>query len=199
MLRRMGRTNFAANQSPLALPSLEPDIRLFGSIDEGLLQRFLDQSAKLPSGDGPVVIELSTVGGEADTARRLAQEVRMLRESREVFFLGKTYVYSAGITMMAAVPASNRFLTRDTVLLVHERRIERTVQLSGALRSAMAVAQDLLAELEMGHQLECRGFEELVNGSRLTADALLQRVMKKDWYMPAEEALSLGMVAGLVG
>jgi ATP-dependent Clp protease, protease subunit len=195
----MGRDNLAANQSPLALPSLEPDIRLLGGIDEGLLQRFLDQAAKLPPGEGPVVLELSTVGGAADTARRLAQEIRMLRESREVFFLGKTYVYSAGITVMAAVPAPNRFLTRDTVLLVHERRIDRTVQLTGALRSAMAVTQDLLAELEIGQQLERRGFEELVRGSQLSADALLQRLMKKDWYMPAEEALSLGLVGGLVG
>ena len=85
------------------------------------------------------------------------------------------------------------------MLLIHERRIERTVQLSGALRSAISVAQDLLAELESGQQLERRGFERLVAGSQLSAEALLERVLHKDWYMTAEEALALKLVAGLVG
>lgn len=193
----MGKNN-GHHGNPAALPSLNPDIRLIGSIDEQMLQNYLDQSGQL-QGDGPVVLELSTAGGEADTARRIAQEVRMLGQSREVFFLGKTYVYSAGITVMAAVPPSHRFLTGDTVLLIHERRMERTVQLSGALRSAMSVAQDLMAELEIGQRLERRGFEKLVEGSGLTADDLMKRVMEKDWYMPADEALSLRLVAGLVG
>lgn len=193
----MGKNN-GNNQEKYSLPRLTPDVRLIGSIDEDMLQNYLDQSAKV-EGDGPMVLELSTAGGEADTARRLAQEVRMLSQVREVFFLGKTYVYSAGITVMAAVPPSHRFLTRDTVLLLHERRMERTVQLSGALRSSVSVVQDLMAELEIGQSLERRGFEKLVEGSRLTADELLQRVMQKDWYMPADEALSLRLVAGLVG
>jgi ATP-dependent protease ClpP protease subunit len=191
-------TKTHTNGDKPVLPSLHPDIRLIGNIDENMLQNFLDQSAKL-EGDGPIVLELSTSGGEADTARRLAQEVRMLSQAREVFFLGKTYVYSAGITVMAAVPPSHRFLTRDTVLLVHERRMEKTVQLSGALRSSVAVVQDLMAELEIGQSLERKGFETLVDGSQLSVDELLDRVMEKDWYMPAEEALSLRLVAGLVG
>ena len=193
----MGKTN-SNNHGKPTLPSLKPDIRLIGTIDEDMLQNFLDQSDKV-EGDGPIVLELSTSGGEADTARRLAQEVRMLSQEREVFFLGKTYVYSAGITVMAAVPPSQRFVTRDTVLLIHERRMERTVQLSGALRSSVSVVQDLMAELESGQALERGGFEELVKGSELTADELIERVMQKDWYMSAEEALSLRLVAGLVG
>lgn len=193
----MGKSNTNDHDNP-ALPSNKPDIRLIGSIDENMLKSFLDQSAKA-EGDGPVVLELSTSGGEADTARRIAQEVHMLSQAREVFFLGKTYVYSAGITVMAAVRPSHRFLTRDTVLLLHERRLERTIQLSGALRSSVSVVQDLMAELESGQALERRGFEKLVDGSELTVEELMQRVMQKDWYMSAEEALSLHLVAGLVG
>lgn len=148
------------NQPKRKLPSLHPDVRLLGSIDEAMVQRFLDQSVAA-QGDKPLVLELSTMGGDAESARRLAEEIALLRQAREVFFLGKTYVYSAGITVMAAVPASHRFVTPDTILLVHERRLERTVQLSGALRSAIAVARDLLAELEIGQVLERRGFEQL--------------------------------------
>jgi len=189
----------AHNQDPkAALPSLKPDIRLLGGIDERMIQNFLDQSDRL-EGDGPLVLELTTMGGEADSARRLAQEIHLLGQQRELFLLGKSYVYSAGISLMAALPPSHRFLTRDTILLVHERRMDRTVQLSGALRSAIAVTKDLLAELEMGERLERRGFERLVAGSRLSADDLLRRVLERDWYMTADEALELQLVGGLVG
>jgi ATP-dependent protease ClpP protease subunit len=185
-------------ESKAALPSLKPDIRLLGGIDEQMIQNFLDQSDKL-EGDAPLVLELTSMGGEADSARRLAQEIHLLGLQRELFFLGKSYVYSAGISLMAAVPPSHRFLTRDTILLIHERRMDRTVQLAGALRSAIAVTRDLLAELEMGQQLERRGFERLVAGSQLGADELLARVLERDWYMTADEALELQLVAGLVG
>jgi ATP-dependent Clp protease, protease subunit len=180
------------------LPTLQPHVRLLGAIDEQLLQTLLDRCATL-EGDGPIVIELSTMGGEAETARRIAQEIRMLAEQREVYLLGKTYVYSAGITILAAVPPARRYLSRDTVLLVHERRFERTVQFEGALRSAMALAEDLLAELKIAQDLERRGFERFVEGSELQADALIERVLERDWYMTADEALSLKLVAGLVG
>jgi len=183
---------------PPKLPALHPDIRLLGGVDEAMLKKFLDDCEGL-AGDGPVVLELSTTGGEADTARRLAQDIRMLAQTREVFFLGKSYVYSAGITLLAAVPPTHRFLTRDTVLLIHERRFQRTLELSGALRSVIAVTQDLLAELEIGEAIERRGFDRFVEGSNLTGQALTDRVLQKDWYMTADEALSLKLVAGLVG
>lgn len=186
------------DQAKRKLPSLHPDVRLLGSIDEAMVQRFLDEAGAV-QGDKPLVLELSTMGGDAESARRLAQEIRLLRQAREVFFLGKSYVYSAGITVMAAVPSTHRFVTADTVLLVHERRIERTVQLSGALRSAIAVARDLLAELEIGQVLERRGFDELAAGSKLSGDELLQRVLEKDWYLTAGEALELGLIGGIAG
>ncbi|WP_168108083.1 ATP-dependent Clp protease proteolytic subunit [Ramlibacter lithotrophicus] len=186
------------NQGKRKLPSLHPDVRLLGSIDEAMVQRFLDQSGAA-QGDKPLVLELSTMGGDAESARRLAEEIVLLRQAREVFFLGKTYVYSAGITVMGAVPSTHRFLTPDTILLVHERRMERTVQMTGALRSAIAVARDLLAELEIGQVLERRGFEQLAAGSKLSADELLQRVLDKDWYLTAEEALELELIGGIVG
>lgn len=186
------------DQAKRRLPSLQPDIRLLGGIDEDMVQRFLDQAGAAP-GDKPLVVELSTMGGDAESARRIAQEIALLRQAREVFFLGKTYVYSAGITVMAAVASTHRFLTADTVLLVHERRMARTVQLSGALHSAIAAARDLLAELEIGQVLERRGFEQLAAGSTLTCDELLQHVLGKDWYLTAEEALELKLIGGIVG
>ena len=47
------------------LPKMAPDIRLFGKIDEQMLGEFFRQQAELPGGK-PVVMEISTSGGDAD-------------------------------------------------------------------------------------------------------------------------------------
>lgn len=66
---------------------------------------------------------MSTSGEDADIGRRLALEIRLLQQhgKGEVYFLGKSLVYSAGVTFMAAFPAAHRFLASDCALLIHER------------------------------------------------------------------------------
>lgn len=181
------------------LPSLRPDVRLFGAVDEKMLGEFFRQQADVPP-DKPVVIELSTSGGDADMGRRIGQEVRLWqeKEAREVFFLGKTFVFSAGVTVMAAVKRSHRFLTNDCELLVHERKMKKRIHLEGALRGCRSAIQDVLAEIESGQRLEHEGFAQLVVGTKLTADDVASKVMNQDWYMTAHQALEMGLVAGVV-
>ena len=52
----------------------EPAIRLYGLVDDALLGRFLEQLRHVRSQREPVVLELSTSGGDADVARRIAEE-----------------------------------------------------------------------------------------------------------------------------
>ena len=176
------------------------DIRLFGKVDDAMLRDFLGQLDMARQRPGPLLLELTTTGGDADVGRRIALEMRLLGESHgePVSFLGKTVVYSAGVTVMSGFPVARRFLSADAVLLIHERRMEKTVHFSGALRASLALARDLLAEIENGQTLECQGFEALIRGSRLTMDEVTRRVQTANWYVPAEEALRLGLVAGLI-
>jgi ATP-dependent protease ClpP protease subunit len=182
------------------LPSLIPQIRLFGTIGDNTLDEFLRQQAEARDGTKPVVIELSTSGGDADVGRRIAQELRLWqeKEGRTVFFFGKTYVYSAGITVMAAVPPSHRFLTRDCELLIHERKMQQDLKLEGALRSCRAVIQDALAQIESGQRIERDGFEQLVKGTSLTLEAVQKKVLDHDWYLTAQEAKDLRLIAGII-
>ena len=185
-----------------ALPSASStaDIRLFGNVNDVMLADFLGQLDRARQRPGPLLIELTTTGGDADVGRRIALEMRLLAENRgePVYFLGKTVIYSAGVTVMSAFPAARRFLSADAVLLIHERRMEKTVHFSGALRASLALAHDLLAEIENGQMLERQGFEDLIRGSQLTMDEVMRRVQTANWYVPADEALRLGLVAGLI-
>jgi ATP-dependent protease ClpP protease subunit len=54
---------------------------------------------------------------------------------RDVWFLGKTLVASAGVTVMAAFPKAKRWLTRDSALLIHGRRMVKDLHLEGPLGS----------------------------------------------------------------
>ena len=181
------------------LPSLSPDIRLFGEVSESMLTEFFRQQAQAHPSDA-IVLELSTSGGDADVGRRIAEEIRLWREqqNQELFFLGKTYVYSAGITIMSAFPQSHRFLTQDCELLIHERKLKKDIHLDGALRGCMSAVNDVLAQIESGQRLEKQGFEQLVKGSSLSVQTLVDKVYTKDWYLTAHEALQLGLVRGLI-
>ena len=53
------------------LPSLAADIRLWGDIDNETVSSFLEQLDQALQKDGPLILELGTVGGEADAARRI--------------------------------------------------------------------------------------------------------------------------------
>ncbi len=180
------------------LPSLSPDIRLFGNVREEMLSEFFRQQSEVQPGNAPIVFELSTSGGDADMGRRIADEVRLWQREREVFFLGKTYVFSAGVTIMSAFAPSHRFMTAGCEILIHERKMKKNLHLEGALRGCRSLLLDALAEVDSGQRLEREGFEALVKDTSLSAEDIQQKVLDKDWYLTAEEAVTTGLIAGIV-
>jgi ATP-dependent protease ClpP protease subunit len=177
---------------------LKPHVRLYGSVDDAMFDSFHRQMDAAPN-DEAVVVELMTFGGDADVGRRLALEIRMAQKhlGRTFYFVGKTVVYSAGITIMAAFPQANRCLTSDTILLIHDRRTERQVNLSGPLSAGIIIARAALSQLEIGMQLEQEGFAELIAGSDITQHEI-NRLAATNWYFTAEEALNRKLVASLL-
>jgi ATP-dependent protease ClpP protease subunit len=58
--------------------------------------------------------------------------------------------------------------------------------------------QDVLAEIDSGQRLEREGFAQLVRGTRWTVEDVEQKVLNRDWYVTAEEAVEIGLIAGIV-
>lgn len=184
---------------PLPSGLYEPQVRLLGRIDEVLLTSFREQLGNVPDGSDPIVVELTTFGGDADIGRRLALEVRLARERRKrrLVFLGKTVVYSAGVTVMAGFPREDRFLTRDSVLLVHCRQLEMAVQLSGPLRVNAQRLREVLEQIDIGLKVESEGFASLIDGSDVSMEEITERAAT-NWYVPAEQALTRKLIAGVL-
>jgi hypothetical protein len=178
----------------------DPQVSLWGEVTEDSFPDFLDQLRGAEGGDGPVTIEVCTLGGDAETARRMVLEIDLARERlkpRRLMFLGKTTVYSAGVTVMAGFPLQDRFLTRDAMLLIHCRQLEKALEISGPMRASRAEVEALLHQIDCGLRLEKENFKRLIEGSEVGMEELLEKALY-NWYVPAEEALRRGLVAGLV-
>jgi hypothetical protein len=177
---------------------LKPHVRLYGSVDDAMFDSFHRQMDAAHN-EQAVVVELMTFGGDADVGRRLALDIRMAQKhcGRTFYFVGKTAVYSAGVTIMAAFPQANRCLTNDTVLLIHGRHMEKQVNLFGPLSAGIIIARAALSQLEIGMHLEQEGFGELIAGSDITQHEI-NHLAATNWYLTAEEAFNRKLVASLL-
>lgn len=189
----------AAPQASPAPPELSlPNVRLHGSVDETTLSAWVDQTSALKPG-AALVLELTTTGGDAEVARRIADDVRLLRVQggRRTMLIGKTVVYSAGVTIMGGFDVADRWLSRDAVLLIHGRKLTKSLCLDGPLRSERPKVEALLAEIDDGLRLEEAEFARLLQGSAVPLAELQKRIVG-DWYLGADQALERGLIAGVV-
>jgi ATP-dependent protease ClpP protease subunit len=179
---------------------LEAQVSLMGEVTEDMACSLCDQLAEVKDGEGPIAVEITTLGGDAEMARRMVLEVDLARERlkpRRLVFLGKTVVYSAGVTLMAAFPREDRFLTSDAMLLIHCRQLEKTIEIQGPMRASLPQLRSLCHQVETGMKFEEANFKRLIQGSEVEMDELLEKALY-NWYVPAEEAVKLGLVAGIV-
>lgn len=178
---------------------LKPQIRLYGGLDDEKYNDFQAQLDRALDGAGPIGFELTTTGGDADLARRIGLDFRIATEQfgRESFFIGKTIVYSAGITIMAAFERRRRFLTQDCVLLIHERRMNLSLNLSGALSDCLRQIEEVRHQLTSGLEVEERGFEALCERTDVSPEECRKKA-RTGWYISAGEALNCRLVEGLL-
>jgi len=175
-----------------------PHIALFGNIDDAMYARFRDGLAAAGDAD-PLVVSITTLGGDPEVARAMGEDIRLLGayQNRNALFLGKVAVYSAGATFMSYFRRENRFLTRGTRIMIHERLITRTINLEGPLKTCVTKLKATLNEIEHSIRIEEEGFQALVEQSDIDIDDLRKKAIE-NWYIEAEEARELGLVLDVI-
>jgi len=175
-----------------------PHIRLSGTVDQAMYATFREALDACP-GEGTIVIALTTLGGDPEVARTMADDIRLLTEQdgREILFLGKVAVYSAGATFMSAFPVERRFLTRHTRLMIHERTLKKDLAINGPLRMCVAAIKATLHEIEQSILIEEEGFRDIVKGSKVDFETLREKA-PSNWYIEAEEARDLRLVLDVI-
>ncbi|MFC7376945.1 peptidase S14 [Brevundimonas sp. GCM10030266] len=172
-----------------------PRIQLAGVVDYAMYDRFRLQLDQAPA-TGLVVVELSTLGGDPEVARMMGEDIRFhsdLNPARRFVFLGKAAIYSAGATFMSFFAIPNRYLTRGTRVMIHERKMDKMLHVAGPLTTCVASVRAVLHELEHSIAIQNEGFENLVRGSQITMEDVLRRA-PENWYLEAREAKAKGIV-----
>ena len=196
-LPRMTDTSPTSNARNYPLLAV-PHIQLHGPVDDAMYDNFTSQLVVAPA-DGPLVVSITTLGGDPEVARAMGDNIRLLRDytGRETLFLGKVAVYSAGATFMSAFPVDSRFLTRGSRIMIHERQMQSTIQLNGPLNTLSYTLRAKLNEIEDSIRIQDEGFRDIVAGSKVAFEDLKERA-PNNWYIEAEEALSLGLVLDVI-
>ena len=154
-----------------------PAIALSGMVDYEMYTKFrtqfdnaLDQTT--------VVIELSTLGGDPEVARMMGEDVCFASETepgRRFVFLGKAAIDPAGTTFMSFFAKQNRYLTRGTRLMIHERKLSKKLVIDGPLTTCIAVVKATLNEIECSIAIQNEGFQNLILGSNIPFEQVLQK------------------------
>jgi ATP-dependent protease ClpP protease subunit len=178
---------------------IDPAVVLAGEISYELYDSFRAQMADARD-DGLAVIVLTTLGGDPEVARMIGEDIRFLSDTcpqRRIVFLGKAAVYSAGATLMSFFARPNRYLTRGTRLMIHERQYVGELALDGSLSDCATRLRAKLAEIEESIVIQEEGFANLIAGSSIDL-AMLQQKAAENWYIEAQEAMELGLVEAVI-
>lgn len=196
----LGQSPVPPLENPLSAKDFDtPRIHLAGPVDYAMYTDFRGQLDSAPK-SGLIVVELSTLGGDPEVARMMGEDVRFqsdLSTERRLVFLGKAAIYSAGATFMSFFAVQNRYLTRGTRVMIHERKMSKTLQINGPLTTCIASVRAVLHELEHSISIQNEGFENLVRGSSVTMDEVLRRA-PENWYIEAQDAKGLGLIQDVI-
>src|SRR3954469_6446095 len=188
-----------AGQTLPATAFKSPPVVLSGVVDYAMYQAFRQQFDSASNRD-LVIIEMSTLGGDPEVARMMGEDVRFASEmepQRRFVFLGKAAIYSAGTTFMSFFVRENRYLTRGTRLMVHERKLTTNLAIDGPLTACLATVNATLNEIECSIAIQNEGFQNLVRGSSVTLEEVIRRA-PSNWYVEAEEARQRGLIEAVL-
>ena len=184
---------------PASQSLASPGIRLYGTMDAGMYAEFTEMLAEQAPG-GPIVIALTTMDGDPEIARSMADDIRLLRDRgrREIIFLGKTAIHGAGVLFMAAFPVSHRYLTRATKLMITENKRAQPMELAGgSLRSVASQLEHAQREIQREIEQEDEDYRAISEGSNVSVQELREKA-PNDWYITASEAKAMGLIAEVV-
>ena len=182
------------NRPLVAKDFAAPSVTLSGVVDYDMYVSFRKQFAA--ANEELVIVELSTLGGDPEVARMMGEDIRFSSDmfpDRRYVFLGKAAIYSAGTTFMSFFARNNRYLTRGSRLMIHERKLSKQLVIDGPLTTCVATVRATLNEIECSITIQNEGFQNLVNGSKVTLEEVLQKA-PSNWYVEANTAKELGLI-----
>ena len=176
-----------------------PAVLLSGPVDYDMYKDFRRQLGAAADRE-IVVVELTTLGGDPEVARMMGEDIRFnsaMDPDRRFVFLGKAAIYSAGTTFMSFFARPNRYLTCGARLMIHERKMSKTLTIEGPLTTCVASLEATLNEIRESIVIQNEGFESLIRGSSVTMEEVLEKA-PSNWYIEAQDAVRLGLIEAVL-
>jgi hypothetical protein len=116
---------------------------------------------------------------------------------RRCVFVGKAAIYSAGLTFMSFFARGNRYVARGSRLMIHERKLSKTLTIDGPLTSCLASARATLNKIECSIAIQNEGFENLIRESQVTMEEVITKA-PNNWYLEAQGAKAVGQIEAVL-
>ena len=97
-------------------------------------------------------------------------------DDRHFVFLGKAAIFRRH---------DNRYLTRGARLMIHERKLKKTLEIDGPLTTCVASVKATMHEIEAPIAIQNEGFENLIRGSSVRMEEVLEGA-PYNWYIEAQ-------------
>ena len=81
--------------------------------------------------------------------------------------------------------------------MIHERKLNKVLNIDGPLTTCVATVKATLHEIEASIAIQNEGFENLIRGSEVTMEQVLQHA-PFNWYIEADEAAASGLVRAVL-
>lgn len=91
----------------------------------------------------------------------------------------------------------NGYLARGTRLMIHERKLAKKLVIDGPLTAGLANVQAALNEIECSIAIRYEGFQNLVVGTSVGLDEVIDRALSNS-YLEAQEAKNLSLIEAVL-
>lgn len=158
-------------------------IEVYGEIDNDLAMNCVRQMLYYASEDKftPVKILINTPGGSMDAGMLIYDVLQTSEVPFDVYCTGAAY--SMGALLFATAPRGHRFILPHSKVMIHEPLVASNVV--GKTSSVQDLADSLLATQER--------IIDLLAASTEQTKETLRKLMKKDTYFSAREAVDFGL------
>lgn len=158
-------------------------IEVYGEIDNDLAMNCVRQMLYYAGEDKftPVKILINTPGGSMDAGMLIYDVLQTSEVPFDVYCTGAAY--SMGALLFATAPRGHRFILPHSKVMIHEPLVASNVV--GKTSSVQDLADSLLATQER--------IVDLLAASTEQPKETLRKLMKKDTYFSAREAVDFGL------
>jgi hypothetical protein len=81
--------------------------------------------------------------------------------------------------------------------MIHERKMNKQLQVQGPLTTCIASVKATLHEIECSIVIQNEGFANLIQGSDVSLDEVLEKA-PANWYLEAQEAKRRGLIEAVI-